>query len=698
MSHAYTYEEDQGEQEQAPPFDLSAAMVSHNLAFDLDASTLAAMAATVIEEYQIDEDSRKAWKLRHDAAMKLALQIPEEKNTPWPKASNVKFPLISTTAIQFNARAYPALIDGPDVVKGAVKGRPDPEKIARAERVARHMSYQLLEEMDDWEEDTDRLLMQLPIVGCAFRKSYFDPIKGYNCSILVSAADFVVNYWTKDLATCPRGTHILTYYPHEVREKMRSGLWLDVDLGRPESAANDDQAPHTFYEQHRLWDLDGDDYPEPYIITVEKDSQQVVRVVARFEAGGIQQARDGEIIRITPTQTFTKYPFIPAPDGSFYDIGFGALLAPISGSIDTALNQMFDAATLANMGGGVVGAGVGLKSGAMTRKLGEWKKIEVSGQGSLRDNMFPWPVSEPSPVLFSLLGMLIDAAKDVTATQDILGGDAGRGTLPVGTVSALIEQGLKTFTAIVKRIHRALKKELKILYDLNGRYLQPQAYFNFQDQPGVIAQADYAPGDMDVSPTTDPRMSTDMQRMQQAQLKMEVAGQAGGDVKAAAKSALRAARVPEAEIEEMFPTPQGPPPPDPKLMIEQAKAENAANETRIKGLTAAANAEKTQAETEALQIQNMMAAPQFMAAMDAAVHRAVQETLARLADDGQPEPVHQPGAVPGMAPQPVNGAVPEFPGGPTGRFDGTMGPGPGDGAGGQFEGPPALADDGLGLA
>src|SRR6185503_7093764 len=160
-----------------------------NLADHLKPEVLTAMGSKVVDEFKLDEDSRisAGWDETNKTAMDLVMLVRKAKNTPWPNAANVKFPLLIKACIEFNARAYPAIIDGPDVVKGKVEGAPSPEKEARAERIGNHMSYQLLEEMDDWEEDTDKLLIQLPAVGCAFRKSYFDPVKGYNCSHLVSA-------------------------------------------------------------------------------------------------------------------------------------------------------------------------------------------------------------------------------------------------------------------------------------------------------------------------------------------------------------------------------------------------------------------------------------------------------------------------------------------------------------------------------
>lgn len=672
---------------------LKAAITSANLAKQLDPSVLSDIGSKVVEEFKIDEASRAeaGWDERNDAAMKLALLTKEEKSYPWAKASNVKFPLIIKAAIEFNARAYPALIDGPEIVKGSINGQSSPEKVARADRIGKHMSWQLLQQMDDWEEDTDSLLIQLPVVGCAFRKTYFDPLKGYNCSHLVSAKDFVVNYMTKDLATCPRATHVLTFYPHEVAEKMRGGTWLTVDLGRPTDAANDDQAPHTFYEQHRLWDLDGDDYPEPYIVTVEKETEKVVRIVARYDETSIMGDDKGKVVRIKPLQSFTKYGFIPSPDGSFYDMGFGTLLGPLGETINSTINQIMDAGHLANVQGGFIGDGVSIKSGNQRFAPGEWKKASTGG-GLLRDNIVPLPTKEPSAVLYNLMVFLIDAAKDVTATQDILNGDAGKGTMPVGTVSALIEQGLKTFTAIVKRLHRALKKELGILYRLNGRYLQPQEYFTFQDQQGAVAQADYQADDLDVVPVSDPNMATDMQRMTQAQFVVDLNEKLPGTLKPGliAERALQAARVPDAD-QLLIPPPKGPPPPDPKVLLDTAKeadkADIAHRKLDIEEAVSKSVIATNEATAQATQIANFMAAPEFQAAVAQFIDARVAEVISGQKFNGGSPPVHGVD-VPGM--ESGQGQPPVLPpaGGPAHPADDGVGQGPPDVGGGPVPEPP----------
>jgi chaperonin GroES len=660
---------------------------SANLAFDIDDTTLAQMGDKVCEEFDIDMASRKdaQFEERVERAVKLATMAQEAKNTPWENASNVKYPLVIQAAIQFNARSYPAVIDGAQVVKGAVKGAPSPEKAGRADRIGKHMSWQVLDEEEEWEEDTDALLLRLSIVGTLVRKTYFDPSSGRNCSHVLGPDEFVVNYRAKrDLSLVPRATHVLTFYPHEIIEKRRSGLWLDVELGDPAGAANDDAAPHTFLEQHRLWDLDEDGYPEPYVVTVHKESRKVVRVVARWYEEDVKLNDKGEVAQIRPYECFTKYGFIPNPDGSFYDIGFGTLLGSTSDTINTVLNQLLDAATLANLQGGFIGEGVSVKSGALRFKPGEWKKAQTTG-GNLRENIVPLPTKEPSSVLYQLMVFLIESSRELTATQEILTGDAGKSSMPVGTTLALIEQGLKTFTAIVKRIHRALKREMRIRYRLNARYLQPEAYFTFQDQPLQVIREDYAQGDMDIVPVTDPNMATDMQRMGRAQFLMGLAGP-DMDVTEIKKFAMETAGIQEPE---RF-LPKGPPQPPPELLVKQKELELKEREVAVKENTAAADIEKKIAEATATNIQNFMASPQFAEMLSAAVRMGAQQAL-ELVSNGQPAPV-RPADVPGMEVPPADGPVPPIPGGPAPAVDAPMGGGGFDDPGSPMPGaPPAGA-------
>tara|TARA_R100000656_G_scaffold86042_1_gene62599 strand:- start:13459 stop:15606 length:2148 start_codon:yes stop_codon:yes gene_type:complete len=593
---------------------------SANIAEDLDADKLAEIGSLVHRGYTIDEDSRAEWKAKMDKAMKMALQVQEAKNTPWPNASNVKYPLMTTAAIQFAARAYPAMVPGVGVVKGKVIGsdrqpaeqgppgapmgepmdRQDTKR-DRAKRIGGHMSWQLIEQMEEWEEETDRLLHVVPVLGLAYRKTYYDPMRGHNVSELVLPDKLIVNDGAKSLETTPRITQELRFYPHEIVERVRSGVWREEDLGLPQGEGDDEDAPHVFLEQHRYLDLDDDGYPEPYIVTFHRDTKKVMRIFARFEAEGVHMNEKGQIAKIDPIHYYTKYPFIPSPDGAWHDIGFGVLLGPLGDSVDTILNQMIDAATLQNMGGGFIGSGLRVKGGKIRQKLGEWTVVQTPGDGIAR-NVVPVNHPGPSPVLFQLLGLLIDACREIASIKDVLTGET-QANIPATTTLAMIEQGMKVFTAIYKRLHRALKKELKKLYRLNGLYLNEQEYYTVLDEERAVAREDYAAQDMDVVPVSDPAVVTDMQKMARAQFLMDFINDSMFNQLEIRRRLLDAASIedPANLIVEQQPDPAD----DPtialeisKQELEQAKIEIQSKETEARISKMMAEAEKLSAETD----------------------------------------------------------------------------------------------------
>ena len=533
------------QQERHPADFLRSIMKLPNIISELDGEVVRKIGMEVSRGFDLDKGSRADWEKQTKTAMDLAMQVVTEKSWPWPKAANIKYPMITTAAIQFSARAYPAIVAGQDVVKGEVLG-PDPDgvKKERAERIGRHMSYQVLEEIEDWDEEEDKLLLQMSIVGCAFRKTYFDTMLGRPCSDLVSAEYLVFDHatpWKK----LRRKTHCLNLFKNDVIERVRGGLFADIELGMPEGADNDEDAHYVFLECHCWYDLDGDGYKEPYVVTVKKDSSEVVRIIARFDEDGIYLNDNGEIAKIKEVEYFTKYSFMPNPDGGSYDVGLGMLLNPINEAINTVFNQMLDAGTLANTGGGFLGSGLKMKGGVAKFVPGEFKPVDVSG-GNIRDNVFHMQFPGPSNVLFQLLGMLIQAGKEMSSVQDIMTGEQ-QVNQTATTTMALIEQGQKVFSAIYKRVHRGLKQEFKKLYRLNRLYLLPQDYYRFQDRVEVVYLDDYQGDDTDVTPVSDPSLVSDAQILTRAEALMKFVGDPFFDQLALRKNYLKAIKVQDIE-------------------------------------------------------------------------------------------------------------------------------------------------------
>ncbi len=376
---------------------------------DLSEEQLTQIGTRVVEKFQIDKDSRADREPLMDKAMKLALQTVEPKNYPWPDAANIKYPLITKAAVDFAARAYPAIIRDGEVVKVKVIGAGSPEQLQtkkdRARRQSIHMNWQLTEEMPEWEEGVDQLLHCVAVTGCMFKKTYYDNILKRPVSDIIFPEDLVVHKMAKSLER-DVATHVYKLHPREIEERIRSGLFLKFDYQNAttneEHDQKDKQAPIDFLEQHTWWDLDDDGYEEPYIITVVRETGKVVRIRARFEEPDIVLDDAGGIIKIHGTQFFTKYGLIPAFDGSFYDLGFGDLLFGLNESLNTTLNQLVDSAHLSILGGGFVSQALRMKKGEVRMRPGEFKTVHSTGM--LSDNILPINHPPPSRCCFSFSG------------------------------------------------------------------------------------------------------------------------------------------------------------------------------------------------------------------------------------------------------------------------------------------------------
>jgi chaperonin GroES len=647
-----SYQEDT---EQHPLMRLVDLINMPNIADDLDDHKLATIGMTVCREYEIDKGSRSEWEAKMGKAMDLAMQVAESKTFPWPGAANVKYPLLTTASIQFAARAYPAIVQGQDVVKGKVVGQDvDGSKQDRAERIGQHMSYQLLQEMTEWEEDTDKLLHILPIVGCCFRKTYFDPGLGRNCSEMVSAKNLVVNYAAKSLERATRITQVFELYPHEIVERQRSGVFLDVDLGLAQGSDGDEDGAHEFLEQHRRLDLDEDGYSEPYCVTVHKDTGRVVRIYARYDTAGVEvDNRTGKVARVEPVHYYTKYSFIPSPDGGFYDIGLGSLLWDINETINSTINRLLDAGTLANTGGGLIGKGLKLKGGNQSFKPGEWKQVDTGGV-NIAENMFPLPTPLPSPVLMEMLTFLTDAGREVASVKDVLTGDGMTANMPATTTMAMVEQGLTQFSAIYKRIHRSLGAELKKLYRLNRLYLPPEVYFRVLDDEKAVAQTDYEDESVDIAPVSDPTIITSQQKLAKAQYLMQFMGDPLVDQFELRTRILEAAQI--EHIETLLPPPQ-PPQPDPLAEATVALTHAEAMKSTQQAMESEAKTAKTWADAiNALASAEAEEAGPQLAEYEIELMNLLQQV------QGLKNGTQQ-GSVPAMAPPPGNEGVPAIPDG-----------------------------------
>ena len=248
-----------------------------NIADMFDKETLSLIGANVIEGYEADLDSMQEWSDYVENGRKLVKQETQAKSTPWEGASNFKSPVLMQAALKFSDRASTELLRQEDIVKTTVIGNDESgEKANQAERVAEYSNYQINVEMNEWRDEHEKLLYQLPYDGCVFKKTFFDFRLGRPVSNVITYPDFVVNNDSDSIARLRRFSESFELSKNEVIERQKQGIWLDIELslGTTNEEETDDQADAdkftTFIEQQGYYDLDDDGYEEPYTFVVEK--------------------------------------------------------------------------------------------------------------------------------------------------------------------------------------------------------------------------------------------------------------------------------------------------------------------------------------------------------------------------------------------------------------------------------------------
>jgi chaperonin GroES len=667
---------------------------SPNVALMLSEDERKAFGDWVVNGYVRDMSTRKEWEERNAKAIRLALQIKEEKSFPWTNASNVKFPLVTIGALQFLARIS-ILTRGRYIAKYEAYGAdPDGTKFKRAKRISLHTSMQLMHEDVAWKENDEQTKFGAALLGSSIKKTYFDSVQGTNISEYVPAMHFVVDYHCKHIDTTHRATHLIPMSENKIQERIARGIFIEeVNPATPQPSSVvtnllelvKDQRQglwsmggteeYRVLEQHCWFDFDGDGYAEPYVVSVREDTGHLYRIVARFFDDGdvhrkndllvrqydnlAMQSQDAEvkskyeklaqaaqddpdniIVRIDPVKYFTKFTFVPSPDGGFYGLGLGALLGPVNEAVDTLINQLIDAGTMSNTAGGFMGRGVKLKGGKNSFDPFEWKVCDSTGD-DLRKNIFPLPVREPSNVLFQLLGILITYGEKISSATDIMTGVSPGQNTPAETSRNTVEQGMMLFSGIYGRMYQSFTEELRKIYDLNRLYLHTSPrFFDLTEGPdAIIAPDDYTTGTMMVVPAADPSTVSGEQRRQKADRLAQAAASPLGamwDKETVSRQWLEAH---DYDVDVIYPDPQSgkvKPPVDPKIQMQQAELEFnkqkhvddmqlkvaelrsvvALNEAKIAELQAKATFELAKADGEGMQQQIALLNAQIGAARE----------------------------------------------------------------------------------
>ena len=503
-----------------------------NIAEDIDEQELSRKAQDLLDAFESDKESRSEWEERYKQGLETLEPdgglTEEEEQRATRGLSTVVHPMIAEAATQFNAKAIAELYPSGGPVKTTIVGEPTEELEDQARRVRDYMNYQITQEMPEYFPDLDTMLFQLPLIGHAFKKVYFDTNLGRQCSQFVKAEDFIVAPDSKDLYTSIRYSHIIRLPRNDYNRYVENGFYLPIkyigsdydpagDVGEQiegVSSMGDDEHNETvtLIEMHVYETFDGIDgvtdeenddmVAFPYVVTIDYDSQKIVSIRRNWDINDEKKLRQ---------DYFVSYRFLPG--AGFYGFGLYHLIGGLGKAATGALRALLDSAAFSNMQGGFKLKGR-VTGGELQVNPGEFADLDATVD-DVNKAIMPLPFKEPSGTLFNLMNAIVQAGQRFASTADLNVGDVNPNA-PVGSTVALIEQGSKAFSAIHKRLHYSQGQEFKLIAKSNAKFLPEKFEFSLSGVTQFIMSSDFD-STIDIIPVSDPNVFSTAQRIAQAQ-------------------------------------------------------------------------------------------------------------------------------------------------------------------------------------
>lgn len=446
-------------------------------------------------------------------------------------ASKVVHPVMAEACVDFAARAIKEMFppDGPTKTK--IIGEVNDEKVQIAERKRDWMNWQLTEQIEEFRDEQEQMLTQLPLGGSQYLKLWYDERKKRPCAEFLPIDNVLLPFAAGNFYTAQRVTEIQDITEYEFKRRINSGLYRDINLVRatayPEETApekanlkvegkepdENEDGVRRVYHIYTFLELEEDKYTKgemaPYILMIDDLEHEVVGLYRNWEEGDESMTKLDWII---------EFKFIPWRGA--YAVGLPHLVGGLAAALTGALRALLDSAHINNAATLLKLKGAKVSGQSQQVEITQVSEIEAApGVDDVRKLAMPMPFNPPSPVLFELLGWLTNAAKGVVTTAEEKIADVNAQT-PVGTTQALIEQGAAVFSSIHARLHESQARVLKVLGRINRWYLEDMK------RGDVVADLDVSRDDFakntDIMPVSDPHIFSETQRMAQTQAVMAI--------------------------------------------------------------------------------------------------------------------------------------------------------------------------------
>ena len=498
-----------------------------NMAETMETYELDRIAMRYIDLLEKDKNAREDRDKQYEEGIRrtgLGKDAPGGAN--FMGASRAVHPIMAEGCVDFASRAIKEMFppDGP--VRTKIIGEVDDLKQQRAERKRDFLNWQITEQIEEFRDEQEQMLTQLPLGGSQYIKVWYDERQKRPTIEFLPIDRIILPFAASNFYTAQRAAEVHEITEWEYKRRVSTGMYIDgfsfTSSIEPEQTksqkANDKIEGKAFQDNedglrkvfHIYTYLEFDDDKHsgaemaPYIMMVDEQSSKVIGLYRNWE--------DGDNT-MTKLDWIVEFKFIPWR-GAFA-IGLPHLIGGLSAALTGALRALLDSAHINNAATMLKLKGAKLSGQTQQVEVTQVAEIEgAPGVDDIRKIAMPMPFNPPSPVLFQLLGWLSTAAKGVVTTSEEKIADV-TSNAPVGTTQALIEQGAAVYSAIHARLHKSQERLIKILCRLNRWHFDEMRKGDIVEDMNI--QRDDFNRNTDVIPVSDPHIFSETQRMAQMQ-------------------------------------------------------------------------------------------------------------------------------------------------------------------------------------
>ena len=504
-----------------------------NLADVIDAGELSELTMRYMDLLESDKQARELRDKQYEEGIKrTGMGNDAPGGATFMGASKVVHPAMAEGCVDFASRAIKEMFppDGP--VKSKIVGKQDDIKSAISERKVNYLNWQITEQIEEFRDEQEQMLTQLPLGGSQYFKVWFDEEKKRPCVEFLPIDRVILPFAATNFYTAQRAAEVHEITTYELERRIKSGMYRDISYIKASESieegkvaqANNKVEGKKFQENkdglrkifhiYTYLELEDDKQTKgkmaPYILMIDELDNEVLGLYRNWEEADKT---------MTKLDWIVEFKFIPWRGA--YAIGLPHLIGGLSAALTGALRALLDSAHINNAA--TMLKLKGAKISGQSQQVDVTQIVEIEGAPGVQDIRqiaMPMPFNPPSPVLFELLGFLEKATSSVLTTAEEKIADISA-QAPVGTTQALIEQGSQVYSSIHARLHQSQARVLKILCRLN------RWHFNDMQKADIVTDLEVTREDFakntDVVPVSDPHIFSETQRMAQNQAVLALA-------------------------------------------------------------------------------------------------------------------------------------------------------------------------------